>query len=169
MDVYHKIGESSETLYKSIGQEIEVAGGWEITGGVGLAFGKLSDPSFSYSVIDGKVTATENDEFIPFISSMAHIVKRTHSSINFGGAFGVGFPISGGNGISSATFFTGPTFVIGKEQKFILSGGVMGAKVNRLANGINVGDPFDTQFTPEVPKVSKYELGYFLSISYDIL
>ena len=159
---------NGENTFKKLTQEVPVVGGWKITGGVGLAFGALKDPSFSYSALNGIIVADENDQFIPMITSFAHIHRKSSKSINLGGSFGVGFPISGGSGLSSASFFLGPTIVIGKQQKFLITAGVMGSKVDRLGGGMQIGDPIEA-LTSTIPIQSKYELGYFIGISYDII
>ena len=154
--------------YKQLSQSIPVEGGWKISGGLGLAFGVLQDPSFNYSTLNGNIVAEENDQFIPMITSFAHIYRQSNSSVKLGGSFGVGFPLSGGSGLSSASFFLGPTIVLGNSQKFLLTGGIMGSKVERLGGGLNVGDPIES-LASEIPINSKYELGYFIGISYDLL
>ena len=166
-----KIKDEDQTYdhYKTLHQQIPVNGGWKITAGIGLAFGVLQDQSFQYSTLNGRIVSSENDEFTPFITSFAHIYKRSTKSINIGGSFGVGYPLSDGGGVSSVAFFLGPTVVIGRRQKFLLSGGVMGAKVNRIGSGLQVGDSFDTSMGNQIPLTSKYEMGFYLSISYDLL
>lgn len=154
--------------YKNLIQNIPVNGGWKITGGLGLAFGVLQDQSYKYSTRNGIIVSEENDQFIPMITSFAHIYRQSPSALKLGGSFGVGFPISGGSGLSSASFFLGPTLVIGKNQKFLLTGGIMGSKVERLGGGLEVGDNLEV-FSSDIPLNSKYELGYFIGISYDII
>ena len=44
----------------------------------------------------------------------------------------------------------------------------MGAKVRRLGSGLEAGDMLESA-TNTIPTIDKYELGYFISISYDII
>ena len=165
-----KLNENNEGYvdYKNLVQNIPVSGSWKITGGLGLAFGVLQDESYSYSTRNSIIVAEENDQFIPMITSFAHIYRQSPSAIKLGGSFGVGFPLSGGSGLSSASFFLGPTIVIGKNQKFLLTGGIMGSKVERLGAGLKVGDMLEV-LSGEIPIKSNYELGYFIGISYDLI
>lgn len=170
IEINVKINEENNgfTDYKNLVQNISVAGNWKITGGLGLAFGVLQDPSYTYTTRSGILIAEENDQFIPMITSFAHFYRQSPSSIKLGGSFGVGFPLSGGSGFSSASFFLGPTLVIGRKQKFLLTAGVMGSKVERLGGGLQVGDSIEI-LSGEIPLNSKYELGYFIGISYDLI
>ena len=153
--------------YKNLNQTIPVSGGYKITGGVGLAFGGFSSPTYQYSVINGTIVADEKDDFIPVIASFAHFYKQSLSSVNIGGSFGVGLPILGGNTIQSASFFLGPTILVGQKQRLLITGGVMGAKVERLSSGFKAGDSFDG-FTEILPLTQKYEIGYFVAVSFNV-
>ncbi len=154
--------------YKKLKQTIPVEGGWKISGGLGLAFGKVKNKTYGYSVINNKIVGDELDDFVPLFVSFAHAYKKTIRNINFGGSFGIGFPLQSGATVQSATFFAGPTMIVGKSQRFLLTAGLMGAKVNRLASGFKVGDTYDS-ISNNLPLAQKYELGYFISLSYDIL
>lgn len=154
--------------YKNLTQKIPVSGTWKISGGIGLSFGKFANQTYDYSIVENRIIANEKDDFIPIVVSFAHFYKNTASNINLGGSFGVGLPLLGGNSIQSASFFLGPTLIIGKQQRFLLTTGVMGAKTNRIADDYRAGDSF---FDPieVLPIKSRYELGYFIGISYNII
>ncbi len=166
--VQKKDNYNSGLTVKSLTQKVPVSGSWKITGGVGLNFGTFSEDLFEYRVVDNEIVANKKDAFIPIISSSAHFYKSTHRSINFGGSFGVGFPLQGGNSIQSATFFLGPTLIIGKTQRFILTTGIMGGKIERLSDGYQVGDMFEGS-SETLPKFESYEMGYFIGISFNVL
>ena len=127
----------------------------------------MKDPRFSYSVRDNKIVAQELDKFIPIVTSFAHFYKQSPGNVNIGGSFGVGLPILGGSDIQAASFFLGPTIILGEASSFLLTVGVMGAKANRLANGLSIGDEFDNFTT--VPTISRYETGFFIGLSFSIL
>lgn len=154
--------------YKKLTQSIPVTGGWKISAGLGLGFGVLKDKTYEYSIVNNKIVADAQDDFVPLLVSFAHAYKKTERSLNFGGSFGIGFPMQGGNTVQSITFFLGPTIIIGKSQKFLITTGVMGAKVNRLSSGFKPGDTFDS-ISSTLPTNQRYELGYFVGISYDLL
>ncbi len=153
---------------KTLNQKIPVAGSWKITGSVGLNFGVFKNKTYNYSVVNESISANEKDDFIPIVASFAHFYKERSGGVNLGGSFGIGLPILGGNSIQSASFFLGPTLIVGKNQRFLLSAGVMGAKVERLSNGFEAGDFFAGP-SESIPTFQKYELGYFLGISFNII
>lgn len=153
---------------KNLKQNITVTGGWKISAGVGLSFGALANKSYDYSVVNGVIIEDEIDDFIPFITSFAHFHQKNNNNLNLGGSFGIGFPLQGGASVQSVTFFIGPTLLLGKKQKFLLTAGIMGANVGRLGSGLKAGDEYNS-FTNTLPIKQKYELGYFIGISYDIL
>lgn len=154
--------------YKTLEQTIPVSGTWKVTGGIGISFGALKDPRFEYTVRDNKIVGQELDQFIPIVTSFAHFYKQSPGNVNIGGSFGVGLPILGGSDIQAASFFLGPTVILGESSRFLLSGGLMGAKAKRLANGFQVGDSFDS-FSEALPTINRYELGYFIGLSFSIL
>ncbi len=168
IDVSQKNSLGDYKQLKNLTQTVPVTGGWKISAGVGLSFGTLSEKTYSYSVLNESIVSDELDDFIPFVTSFAHFHKKNSKNFNLGGSFGVGFPIQGGASVQSLTFFIGPTLLLGKKQKFLLTAGFMGASVSRLSSGLKVGDYFGS-FSNTLPMVQKYELGYFLGISYDIL
>ena len=154
--------------YKNLAQTVPVTGGWKISAGLGMAFGVLTTKNYNYSVVNKTIVGDELDDFSPLIVSFAHAYKKSTKSLNVGGSFGVGFPLQGGSGIESVAFFLGPTILLGKQQKFLITFGLMGAKVNRLSSGFKAGDAWDS-LSSTLPTVQKYETGYFLGISYDLL
>lgn len=154
--------------YKQLTQTVKVSSGWKISAGLGLAFSVLQDQTYSYSVIDDAITADELDDFTPALASFAHIYKQTPRDLNFGLSFGMGIPLFTEGGGQSAAFFLGPTVLLGTRQKFLISAGFTGARVNRLAGGYAIGDTF-VNSSNTLPMNNKYELGYFIGISYDIL
>ena len=154
--------------YKTLIQTVQVSGGWKISGGVGLCFGGFKNPTFKYSVSDGVIIGDRQDAFIPIVASFAHFYKNTYKSFNLGGSFGIGLPILGGNSITSASFFLGPTAIVGKKQRFLLTTGLMGAKADRLSDLYKVGDSFDNP-AELLPINQRYELGFFIGISFNVI
>lgn len=167
IQVLKKDIQSGYTPFKTMEQVVPVTGGWKISGGLGLAFASTFNQTYEYEVVNDAIVASELDDFVPSVVSFAHIYKNTARTLQFGGSFGIGFPLQGG-GFESLAFFAGPTMHLGKNQKFLLTAGIMGSKVNRLASGFEVGDQF-ISFTNSVPVVKKYEFGYFVGISYDLI
>ena len=156
------------TRYKRLSQKIPVSGGWKVSGGLALNYGVLVNTPYSYTLIDNVIVADELDAFTPTIASLAHVYKQTTRNVNLGGSFGIGFPLFGGTSGQTISFFLGPTVILGKQQKFLISGGLMGAKVNRLSSGFMPGDVIESTING-IPTNDRYELGDFIGISYDLI
>jgi hypothetical protein len=163
-----KAGNDAGSVYKTIKTRVAVDGGWKVSGGLGLAFGVLREQAYAYSVVNSVIQQDELDDFVPMVVSFAHVYRRSPSNYTIGGSFGIGIPVQGGSSIQGLSFFLGPTMVLGKQQKFLLTAGIMGAGVERLGQGFKAGDTFDS-IANTLPTNRKYEFGYFIGISYDIL
>jgi hypothetical protein len=61
----------------------------------------------------------------------------------------------------------GPSVIIGKSNRIILSGGIMTGQAERLSQGYRVGDSFVSE-VDLVPTKDQYEFGYFLGLSYNL-
>lgn len=146
---------------------VPVFGGIKVSTSVGVSFGQYFDRPQSYFVRDLTILSEEEDSFYPILSSFFHFYASSARNVDFGGAFGIGVPLNGANGIQSATFFLGPSLIIGKEQRLALTAGVMGGKVERLGQGFEVGDQIDFEFL-ELPKRFPYEMGAFLGLSFNL-
>ncbi len=160
--------EDSYAPFKTLTQTVPVSGHWKVTGSVGVAFGKFKNSIQKYSVVDDVIVETPGDDFVPQVVSFVHMVKQTPRSLDFGLSLGVGLPLLSGGETQSAAFFLGPTFLVGHSQRILLSGGIMGSKAGRLSGGFNTGDTFE-QSAEVLPIASKYELGYFLGVSFSVL
>ena len=166
--IYDLEDRNSEQPIKEFVQLVSVNGGWKITGGLGMAFGAMFHDAYDYSVVNDVIKEDKQGDFFPSVVSFAHLHKMTNSNTSIGGSFGVGFPLQSGTFLQSLSFFLGPTVIFGKNQKFLLTGGLMGSKVNRLSGGFGAGDYFEGS-SDTLPTKSVYELGYFMAISYNLV
>jgi hypothetical protein len=113
----------------------------------------------------GVIVQSSGNNFIPAVVAFA-TVYFTSTNICAGGiSFGVGIPLVGQ---SSATFYLGPSLLLGKKQQLLITAGISGGQVVRLANGAHVGDTLGS-VDAAVPIHTTYEPGYFLGISYNIM
>lgn len=152
--------------YKNLEQSVEVTGNWKVAAGLGIAFGKLGKQQYDYKVINGVIVADEADDFLPIVSTFIHVYKQSPKALNLGGSFGIGMPIVGGG--SGASFFLGPTLSIGKSSRVLITSGLMGTQTDRLSNGLSTGDLFQNE-AAFLPFEKRYELGYFLGVSFSVL
>lgn len=146
---------------------VPVFGGIKVSTSVGLGFGQYFKRPQSYFVRNGEVIGENEDSFYPIISSFFHFYAQSPGNVNLGGAFGIGVPLNGADGFQSAVFFLGPTLIIGKEQRFAFTGGIMGGKVQRLAQGYEVGQTVGAEVAA-VPVHYPYELGLFLGLTFNL-
>ncbi len=164
----NEIGQSNKAPRMQMAPiEVAVAGGFKVNASIGVAFGQLFDRPQSYFVRDSIIRAEDKDSFLPIIASFFHFYGQSKGNISFGGNFGIGLPISGDSG-QSASFFLGPSLIIGRGERLVLNGGLMGTRVERLAQGFEVGDRFQSEVN-NVPTKDVYEMGYYLGLSFNIL
>lgn len=147
--------------------EVPVAGGFKVNASIGLAFGQLFKRPQSYFVRDSFIRAEDKDSFFPIVASFFHFYSQSKNTVSFGGNFGIGLPITGDSG-QSASFFLGPSLLIGRDNRLVLNAGLMGTRVERLAQGFQLGDSFPSRVN-NVPTKNVYEMGYFLGLSFNVI
>ena len=86
-------------------------------------------------------------------------------NFNLGGSFGVSIPITGET--RGINFLLGPTIFLGSKSRISLSGGVAYGTVNRLTNGLEVGDATTITDLDSFTK-SVYDFGYYFGISFSL-
>ncbi|MBK8491848.1 MAG: hypothetical protein IPL49_13410 [Saprospirales bacterium] len=148
--------------------QVPTKGGLKINGSVGIGFGQFFARPQSYFVRDSIILADNEDSFVPYLSSFLHFYNYKPGQVSIGGSFGVGMPVFNSKGDQSIAFFLGPSLFLGGAQRITLTGGIMGARVQNLANGYKVGDVLDNPFLG-VPTGNSYQLGYFLGISINVI
>lgn len=148
--------------------EIPVAGGFKVNASIGISFGQFFDRPQSYFVRDTIIRGEDKDSFFPVISSFFHFYGQSKGTVSLGGSFGIGLPITGDNAGQSASFFLGPSLIIGRAERLVLTTGIMGAQVERLAQGYEAGDRFVSDANLP-PTKEVYETGFFLGLSFNVL
>ncbi|MCB0618796.1 MAG: hypothetical protein KDC43_12425 [Saprospiraceae bacterium] len=147
---------------------VPTKGGLKINASFGLSFGQFFDPPQSYFVRDSVILSEDKDSFTPTLTSFLHFYKYNPNQVSLGGSFGIGLPIFNNQQGQSIAFFLGPSLIMGGSQRIVLSTGVMGARVERLTNGYQVGDAFDVN-TAILPTDFSYQLGYFVGLSINVI
>jgi len=144
-------------------------GGLQINASVGISFARYFDQPLKYLVDkDGILIGEELDPFSPIITSYLHFYGQSKGNVSFAGTFGIGLGFGNQESTTCASlsnFFIGPSLIIGKKQRIVLTGGLTGGKLERLDNGLELGDEF---MESTIPLKSVYELGTFLGISFNI-
>lgn len=154
--------------YKSLKQTIPISGIWKVTAGLGLSFGIYQNKLQRFSLNTNLITVDEIDQFAPKVTSFAHFYKKNNKDVSIGTSFGIGLPILGSSATSQAiSFFLGPSLILGNNENFIFSAGIMGAKAERLAFGFKEGDFYES-ITETLPTINRYELGYFIGLTYNV-
>ncbi|PSR14022.1 MAG: hypothetical protein DA408_08330 [Bacteroidetes bacterium] len=148
---------------------VKVFGGLQINASLGLSFGQFFERPETFYVRDSTIRSSEQDAFSPILTSFVHFYPQSRKETSVGGSFGVGIPLggSGGGSLDAITFFLGPSLIMGRQQRFVLSAGLIGGKVDQLTSGYQVGDPFD--FQPDLLQTEAvYKLGYAVGLSFNL-
>jgi hypothetical protein len=144
--------------------KIQTQGGMRISPGVGFHFGRFFTPAEEFSVRNDEIVSDGTGIIQPAIASMLHFYAQGRGSCQLAGSFGAGVPLSGGN-LTALNFYLGPSLILGREQRIILSVGISAGPVKRLARGFKIGDFFDSD-SSQLPSQTRYELGYFVGVSF---
>lgn len=147
---------------------VPVYGGFKVNASVGIGFGRFFNKPERYFVQDDVIRAEPGDRFSPVISSFFHFYRQGAGNVSYGGSFGIGFPLTSANESQSVSFFLGPSLYLGRRERVVLTAGLMGGRVTRLANGLQVGQTIDLG-GGVLPTYSPYELGCFVGLSFNLL
>ncbi len=159
-------GEEMEVV-KERNLRLEIRGGLKVSASAGIGFGQFFEPAQAYSVNNGSIVGDDDGFFTPSLVSFLHFHGYRGQKATLGGSFGAGFPmLTNGDG-QSVEFYLGPSLILGASQKLVISAGLKGGRVQRLAKGYQIGDLFDVNFG-DIPTAGKYELGLFLGASFHL-
>lgn len=146
--------------------QLQSFGGLRINTGFGVGFARMFDPAQEFNTHDNTIVADDSGIVQPALSTYIHFYPNTRGGMAMAGTFGLGIPISSAN-ITALNFFLGPSLLFGRGQRIVLSGGFTAGPTQRLAKGFKEGDWFDPNLG-DIPTSTKYELGYFLGISFNM-
>lgn len=152
------------------------SGGWKIDFSSGFILHNLLDKE--YVTQDSSITDTTSVSRIieknkgnldVSIGILSHVYPRTGRRANVG--LSTGFILDNG---TTVRYLAGGSLMLGYEQRFILSGGWIGGKVNRLDNSYNrafnnyVDSDELASISSSVPTIQTWSNGFFLGITYNL-
>ena len=141
-------------------------GGFKINTSLAMTLNNFGKNSNDYFISEEGVIGSEaNDYFMPNLSTMINFYPMISESFNLGGSFGLSIPIS--DNIGGVNFLLGPSLFLGSKNRLSISGGVAYGPVDRLTNGIKVGDTTELRSLANYTK-KVYDLGYFFGISFSL-
>jgi hypothetical protein len=159
-----------------------IRGGWKIDFSTGIVFNTLMDEEYEikYDTIDlgnggstddpvGQIVVKDKGKFTANIGLMSHIYSRSGKRTN--GGLTLGFVFENG---SILKYVGGLSLILGYEQRFIISGGVIAGAVDRLDSSYkdafeqNVSRSRFSAISTAIPTVQKWEFGTFLSLTYNL-
>jgi hypothetical protein len=158
-------GDQAGDLYKEVDFQLFVRGDFKINSSIGLAFPYHNENDL-YINRDSMVTRVDGNNYTPNLSAYLNFYPYTGRSVQVGGTFGVGVPISNDN--RNFNFLLGGSVLLGDDSKLVLHGGVVLGQIKKLDNGYQVGDNLGST-SVEVPLTNDYQWGGFVGISFSIL
>ncbi len=143
-------------------------GGFKINTSIAMTLNNFGSKSKDYFIDENSVIgADENDFFVPNLSTMINFYPFMGENFNIGGSFGLSIPISGNDNVNGINFLFGPSFFFGSKSRLSLSGGVAYGPVQKLTNGLEVGDSTSFGSVDNFTK-NVYDFGYYFGISFSL-
>lgn len=146
--------------------KIPVSGGLKLNAGVGISLGGYWEQPQTFFVRDSLISAEDGDSFSPLLTSFIHFYSLSAGKVSLGGSLGIAIPIVGADR-QAISFLLGPSLIFGRGERIVISGGLMGGKVEALSAGYQIGDEFPLS-TENIPTRSVYQMGYFLGLSFNL-
>jgi hypothetical protein len=140
---------------------VPIYGGWKINMSQGLGFVINPNKSTDFSLKDSTIIGSANGRFNPSLFTFIHAHRRSASSFSYGLSVGIGYGFAN----QDLQFAFGPSFIIGKQKRLIVTGGVAAYKTNKLKAGYKEGDKIKLT---DVPKEQSYDLGLFFGVSFNL-
>ncbi len=162
-----EVDDSELKPIKTIKVKIDTYGEFKMGTSFGINGTQYGEKPQRFYIKNDILNATNEDQFAPMISSFINMSYSMGASLTPVVSFGIGLPLKSTENTESLAFFLGPGLYLGKKQSFMISGGFMFSKVNRLANGLQVGDPI-VLGDGVIPTEKKFDTGYYFGLAYRI-
>lgn len=144
---------------------VYVSGKTKVDFSTGVNFSNLTDESYTTTQLpNGKFALVRGarDQIRTSPAAFMHVYQTTPSGVSPALTFGIAPGTSG----SDLQYFLGGSLLVGKDQRFIITGGLTGAKVMRLS-GFKANETFDTAPSGNLTS-SVFRTGYFLGLSFNV-
>ncbi len=133
---------------------------------VGVTFSHFPDKNRSYFINpDRTIGSGDGDLFTPVLSAFINFYNYKVTGLRWGGSFGFGVPMIGEK--KDINFMLGLCGVLGRNEPIILTAGIAGAKVERLADGWKVGQVVPS-LSFDIPTLSQFRLGGYVSVTFNL-
>lgn len=163
-----KLSDDNEesTVIKTRNLKLFSKGGFKINTSVALTLNNFGEKSRDFYISEDNTVGEDiNNHFAPSLSTMINFYPVVGENFNVGGSFGLSIPISGES--KGLSFLLGPSVFLGSKSRLSLSGGVAYGPVNKLTNGLEVGET--TNYTDIDGFIkSVYDFGYYFGISFSL-
>jgi hypothetical protein len=161
------------TVPQEIEYTFDVKGGIKITMSTGIMLSMgLYDREYSIGPVEEDTTMmaitedNNHDIFRPTIGAMMHVLYRTSGSVTGGLAIGLGTDVTS---LSALQIFAGGSLVLGRDERFILSGGFAASPVDYLNGKYELGKTYAKDQIDESDLTKEtFRPGWFIGFSYNL-
>jgi hypothetical protein len=145
-----------------------IRGGLKIDISAGLFFTSLFDDAFDKKddpvITDNKIIIKKNQGDYDFaFGSSINVHSRWNSWLNMGGNLGVAFTTN-----QKFQILTGVNFILGRQERIIVTAGLAMGKVDRLANSYKEGGSYNLGAEGTIPMESQFKFGHFFGVTYNL-
>ncbi|MDX6184086.1 hypothetical protein SGQ44_18135 [Flavobacterium sp. Fl-77] len=156
---------------RSFTHSVSVKGGTRIDFSIGLAASYFSNTNvYEIYTINGqnKIGLKSKNLTVPSLVTMISMTNRTTKYGAIGGSAGLGIDTNNGK-IQLSNFFIGPTLILGKYDRIMLTVGAAIRNVGKLKNGYVINDTIITQSSDITTVLSdNYKVGFFIGLTYNL-
>ena len=156
----------SDQPVKNLVVKVTSFGASSINTTIGIAATQFSNIPQKFYIKNDAIAAQDLDPYTPMALSLINFnfdLEAFDPAISLG----FGIPISNTEALDNLAFFLAPGVYLGKSRTFMVSLGMMFSKVERLSSAVKIGDVLVYPYY-EIPTFKKYEIGYFLGLTYNI-
>lgn len=156
---------------RSFTHSVSIQGGTRIDFSIGLAASYFGNTNvYEIYTIDGqnRIGLKSKNLAVPTLVSMITMTNRRTRYGAVGGSAGLGIDTNNGK-IQLSNFFIGPTVILGKYDRMMITVGAAIRNVGQLKNGYVVNQTVITQSSDVSTVLSdNYKVGFFVGLTYNL-